>query len=54
MADKKNVLLITVDQWAGAYLGCAGNREILTPSLDELAGDDVGRYQQDPRGSGLL
>ena len=37
MADKKNVLLITVDQWAGAYLGCAGNREILTPSLDELA-----------------
>ncbi|MDE6929353.1 MAG: sulfatase-like hydrolase/transferase [Lachnospiraceae bacterium] len=37
MAHKKNVLLITVDQWAGAYLGCAGNREILTPSLDELA-----------------
>ncbi|NMA67592.1 MAG: sulfatase-like hydrolase/transferase [Clostridiaceae bacterium] len=34
---KKNVLLITVDQWAGNYLGCAGNDEILTPSLDELA-----------------
>lgn len=33
----KNVLLITVDQWAGNYLGCAGNSEILTPSLDELA-----------------
>lgn len=37
MAGKKNVLLITVDQWAGEYLGCAGNQEILTPSLDELA-----------------
>lgn len=35
--DRKNVLLITVDQWSGNYLGCAGNREILTPSLDELA-----------------
>lgn len=33
----KNVLLITVDQWSGNYLGCAGNNEILTPSLDELA-----------------
>lgn len=33
----KNVLLITVDQWSAAYLGCAGNDEILTPSLDELA-----------------
>ena len=37
MADKKNVLLITVDQWAGNYLGSAGNEEILTPSIDELA-----------------
>lgn len=34
---KKHVLLITVDQWSGNYLGCAGNPEILTPSLDELA-----------------
>ena len=34
---KKNVLLITVDQWAGNYLGCAGCNEILTPTLDELA-----------------
>ncbi|MDY4611122.1 MAG: sulfatase-like hydrolase/transferase [Sphaerochaetaceae bacterium] len=37
MAERKNVLLITVDQWSGDYLGCAGNEEILTPSLDELA-----------------
>ena len=35
--NKKNVLLITVDQWSGNYLGCAGNKEILTPSLDILA-----------------
>ncbi len=35
--DKKNVLLITVDQWSGNYLGSAGSEEILTPSLDELA-----------------
>lgn len=35
--NKKNVLLITVDQWSGNYLGYAGNKEILTPSLDELA-----------------
>ena len=35
--EKKNVLLITVDQWSGNYLGCAGNQEIMTPSLDELA-----------------
>ncbi|MCH3918235.1 MAG: sulfatase-like hydrolase/transferase [Spirochaetia bacterium] len=34
---RKNVLLITVDQWSGKYLGCAGENEILTPSLDELA-----------------
>ncbi|WP_367569016.1 sulfatase-like hydrolase/transferase [Lacrimispora sp.] len=34
---KKHVLLITVDQWSANYLGCAGNEEILTPSLDELA-----------------
>lgn len=36
-SKKKNVLLITVDQWSGNYLGCAGNNDIYTPSLDELA-----------------
>ena len=34
---RKNVLLITADQWSGNYLGCAGNKEILTPTLDELS-----------------
>lgn len=37
MSNLKNIMLITVDQWSGDYLGCAGNNEILTPSLDELA-----------------
>ena len=37
MTSQKNVMLITVDQWSGNYLGCAGNTEILTPSLDVLA-----------------
>lgn len=43
MSGKKNVLLITVDQWGGNYLGCAGNQEILTPSLDALARSGI-RY----------
>lgn len=38
---KKNVLLITVDQWCGSDMGCAGHRELLTPTLDELAGYGV-------------
>jgi arylsulfatase len=37
MMDRKNVLLITVDQWAARNMGFAGNQEILTPTLDELA-----------------
>lgn len=37
ISKPKNVLLITVDQWSGAYLSCAGHQEIMTPSLDELA-----------------
>ncbi len=37
MAERKNVLLITADQWSGDYLGCAGCNEIFTPTLDELA-----------------
>lgn len=41
---RKNVLLITVDQWSGRYLGCAGHPEILTPSLDVLAKAGI-RYE---------
>jgi choline-sulfatase len=32
-----NVLLIAVDQWPAALFGYAGNREILTPTIDQLA-----------------
>lgn len=35
--SKPNVLMITVDQWAGAMLGCAGHPTVLTPTLDQLA-----------------
>jgi len=34
---KKNIMIISADQWSAGYLGCAGNQEILTPSIDELA-----------------
>lgn len=43
MDRRKNVLLISADQWGGNYLGCAGNPEILTPSLDALARSGI-RY----------
>lgn len=34
---KKNVLLITVDQWPGNLLGCNGKENFLSPTIDELA-----------------
>lgn len=34
---KKNIMLISVDQWAGNYLGCAGEEQIITPTIDDLA-----------------
>lgn len=38
MASRRpNILLITVDQWPGHLLGCAGHPVIQTPTLDELA-----------------
>ena len=35
--DRPNVLLITVDQWPGRTLGCAGHPAIETPTLNRLA-----------------
>ena len=32
-----NILFITVDQWPGHLLGCAGHPVIETPTLDQLA-----------------
>ena len=40
---RPNFLLITVDQWPGGLLGCAGRGDIDTPTLDQLAQNGV-RY----------
>jgi arylsulfatase A-like enzyme len=32
-----NVLFVMVDQWAGSLLGCAGHKEVQTPTIDHLA-----------------
>ncbi len=37
MTDRPNVLLLMVDHWPGALLGCAGHPAIATPALDELS-----------------
>jgi arylsulfatase A-like enzyme len=39
--QRTNVLLITVDQWPGKLLGCAGHGVIETPTLDSLARNGV-------------
>ena len=39
--DRPNVLLVTVDQWPGALLGCSGHPVIQTPTLDQLARNGV-------------
>lgn len=36
-AQKPNVLLISTDHWPAYLLGAAGHKEIVTPTLDELA-----------------
>ena len=41
MAEKPNVLMINVDHWPGALLHCAGQKDILTPTLDQLAENGV-------------
>ncbi|MBL9216821.1 MAG: sulfatase-like hydrolase/transferase [Opitutaceae bacterium] len=35
--SRPNVLVITVDQWPGSFLGCAGHPQIQTPTIDALA-----------------
>ena len=41
MTTKPNVLMINVDHWPGPLLNCAGQKDILTPTLDQLAKDGV-------------
>jgi len=42
-AMRPNVLLVTVDQWPGGLLSCAGHPILQTPTLDQLARNGV-RY----------
>ncbi len=37
MDTGKNVLMICTDHWSGSLLGCAGQKGIMTPTLDYLA-----------------
>ena len=39
--EQPNFLLITVDQWPGGLMGCAGRNDIDTPTLDQLAQNGV-------------
>ena len=39
--DRKNVLLISVDQWSANLMGCAGHQVVMTPTLDQLAADGI-------------
>jgi arylsulfatase A-like enzyme len=41
MTRRPNVLLITLDQYRGDALGCAGHPIVRTPNLDALAADGV-------------
>ena len=41
MTTRRNVLLITVDQWRGDCLGTVGHPVVQTPNLDRLAADGV-------------
>ena len=36
-----NVLMISTDHWPGSFLGCAGKKNLMTPTLDSLAKDGV-------------
>ena len=41
MADRPNILLITLDQFRADCLGVAGHPLVQTPNLDRLAADGV-------------
>jgi arylsulfatase A-like enzyme len=40
-AKRPNVLMITVDQWPGRLMGCAGHPVVQTPTIDQLARNGV-------------
>lgn len=44
MNPDTNILLISTDHWPARFMGCAGMGNIMTPTLDSLAGDGI-RYE---------
>lgn len=38
---KPNIVIVMADQWRAQDLGYMGNREVITPNLDRLAGESV-------------
>ncbi len=40
-AEKPNIIFLLTDDQTVAALGCYGNKDIITPNLDKLAGDGV-------------
>jgi arylsulfatase A-like enzyme len=46
MKNKRpNVLMICADQWPGGIMGCYGNENVMTPTLDNLAKNGI-RFSQ--------
>lgn len=41
MADQPNVLYVFADQWRAQATGYAGNRQVLTPTVDALAAESI-------------
>ena len=41
MNKKPNILLVVSDQHRGSAMGCAGNKQIRTPTLDKLASEGI-------------
>ncbi|MFB6218624.1 MAG: sulfatase [Halobacteriaceae archaeon] len=41
MPDRPNVLFVLADQWRGSALGCAGDPNVRTPTIDGLADEGV-------------
>jgi len=39
MSDQSNVLFVLTDQWRAQSLGCAGNDDVRTPTVDRLAAE---------------
>ena len=40
-ADRPNLLIVYTDQMRGMDMGCAGNPDLITPTLDRLAAEGV-------------